>query len=107
MPDIIHNADSKKLVDTPIKASWRRYQRDHHRGEVVTGPIIQITDYGLIVDLESDIKGIVHLSDIRAGSSGEEHLAEYYIGLVIDTVILSIEPERERVSLGIKQLSGK
>ena len=107
MPDFIHNTDSKNLVDTPIKASWRRYQRDRHRGEVVTGPIIQITDYGLIVDLESDVHGIVHLNDIRAGSRGEEHLAEFYIGLVIDTVILSIEPERERVSLGIKQLPGK
>lgn len=83
---------------------WKNFQRDHSRGERITGSISKITDYGLIVDLVPGIFGIVHLNDLDGNDAGIEALEQYSVGDTVDTLILTIEPERERVCLGIKQI---
>ncbi|MFV0278040.1 MAG: S1 RNA-binding domain-containing protein, partial [Parahaliea sp.] len=65
-----------------------------------------ITDFGIFIGLEGSIDGLVHLSDISWNEAGEEAVRNYKKGDEIETVILSIDPERERISLGIKQLEG-
>ena len=66
--------------------------------------IKSITDFGIFIGLEGNIDGLVHLSDISWNEAGEEAVRNYKKGDEIETVILSIDPERERISLGIKQL---
>ena len=68
------------------------------------GNIKSITDFGIFIGLEGNIDGLVHLSDISWNEAGEEAVRKYKKGDEIETVILSIDPERERISLGIKQL---
>lgn len=84
--------------------NWNKFARDHRRGEVISGPVSKITDFGLFVDLEPDIFGIVHLNDLDWNDPGIEALEKYQVGDRVDTLILSIQPERQRVVLGIRQL---
>ena len=88
----------------PIAEPWIKFHHDHKRGEVITGRISKIADFGLFVDLEPEIFGIVHLNDLGGSESSTERLASFNVGDTVSAVILSIEPELERVSLGIKQL---
>lgn len=83
---------------------WGKFKRDHFKGEIVTGPISKITDYGLFVDLNFEVFGIVHLNDLDWNNPGEDELKQYIVGDTIDSIILSIEPVKERISLGVKQL---
>jgi small subunit ribosomal protein S1 len=83
---------------------WEIFSNQHVKGESIHGKIKSITDFGIFVGLEGGIDGLVHLSDISWTISGEEAVRQYKKGDDIETVILSIDPERERVSLGIKQL---
>jgi len=84
---------------------WDRFAETYKKGDQISGSIKSITDFGIFIGLEGNIDGLVHLSDISWDESGEEAVREYKKGDEIETVILSIDPERERISLGIKQLS--
>ena len=83
---------------------WKEYSLLHKRGEKISGVIKSITDFGIFIGLDGDIDGLVHLSDISWGDPGEKAIRDYKKGQEIETVILAIDAERERISLGIKQL---
>ena len=83
---------------------WRDFYEKHQQGETVKGKITSITDFGLFIGLEGHIDGLVHLSDISWSESGERAIRKYKKGDEVEAIILSMDPERERVSLCIKQL---
>ena len=83
---------------------WDAFAAEHSKGDRISGSIKSITDFGIFIGLEGNIDGLVHLSDISWNEVGEEAVRSYKKGDEIETVILSIDPERERISLGIKQL---
>ncbi len=83
---------------------WEEFAANHKKGERITGKIKSITDFGIFIGLEGGIDGLVHLSDISWNEPGEEAIRKFKKGDEIETVILAIDPERERISLGIKQL---
>ncbi|MDR1057880.1 MAG: 30S ribosomal protein S1, partial [Coxiellaceae bacterium] len=83
---------------------WKEYSLLHNKGEKIKGVIKSITDFGIFIGLEGDIDGLVHLSDISWSESGEKAIRNYKKGQEIETIILAIDAERERISLGIKQL---
>jgi len=83
---------------------WDAFASQYSKGDKISGSIKSITDFGIFIGLEGNIDGLVHLSDISWNETGEEAVRNYKKGDEIETVILSIDPERERISLGIKQL---
>ncbi|MEO0580121.1 MAG: S1 RNA-binding domain-containing protein, partial [Pseudomonadota bacterium] len=85
---------------------WAEFAATYNRGDRVKGQIKSITDFGIFIGLEGGIDGLVHLSDITWESDGEDAVRNYQKGQEIEAVVLSIDPERERISLGIKQLDG-
>ncbi|MEH6617418.1 MAG: 30S ribosomal protein S1 [Porticoccus sp.] len=84
---------------------WDEFATKHAKGEKITGNIKSITDFGIFIGLNGGIDGLVHLSDISWNETGEEAVRNFKKGDEVETVILSIDPERERISLGMKQLS--
>jgi small subunit ribosomal protein S1 len=83
---------------------WDHFAESFNKGDRIKGTIKSITDFGIFIGLDGNIDGLVHLSDISWDEPGEEAVRGYSKGDEIETVILSIDPERERISLGIKQL---
>jgi small subunit ribosomal protein S1 len=83
---------------------WEEFAALHKKGEKIKGVIKSITDFGIFVGLEGGIDGLIHLSDISWSEPGEEAIRKFKKGEEIEAVILAIDPERERISLGIKQL---
>ncbi|XKE47169.1 30S ribosomal protein S1 [Halomonas organivorans] len=83
---------------------WETFNAQYNKGDRVTGTIKSITDFGIFIGLEGGIDGLVHLSDISWTETGEEAVRQFKKGDEAEAVILSIDPERERISLGIKQL---
>ncbi len=83
---------------------WDEFSAIHKKGDHVAGQIKSITDFGIFIGLDGGIDGLVHLSDISWDESGEEALRNFKKGDEVETVVLSVDPERERISLGIKQL---
>jgi small subunit ribosomal protein S1 len=83
---------------------WDEFSIHHAKGERISGKIKSITDFGIFIGLDGGIDGLVHLSDISWNEPGESAVRRYSKGEEIQTVILSVDPERERISLGIKQL---
>ena len=83
---------------------WDAFASQYSKGDKISGNIKSITDFGIFIGLEGAIDGLVHLSDISWNETGEEAVRSYKKGDEIETVILSIDPERERISLGVKQL---
>ncbi|WP_426416600.1 30S ribosomal protein S1 [Aestuariirhabdus sp. LZHN29] len=83
---------------------WEEFSSKFNKGDKISGSIKSITDFGIFIGLEGAIDGLVHLSDISWNEVGEEAVRNYKKGEELETVILSIDPERERISLGIKQL---
>ncbi|NCN44625.1 MAG: 30S ribosomal protein S1 [Piscirickettsiaceae bacterium CG_4_9_14_3_um_filter_43_564] len=83
---------------------WEAFSATHSKGDKITGSIKSITDFGIFIGLDGNIDGLVHLTDISWSQPGEEAVREYKKGDELETVILSIDPERERISLGLKQL---
>jgi len=83
---------------------WQRFAEAHKKGDRIAGAIKSITDFGIFIGLEGNIDGLVHLSDISWDESGEQAVRRFSKGQQLETVILSIDSERERISLGIKQL---
>lgn len=83
---------------------WDAFARTFAKGDKISGKIKSITDFGIFIGLEGGIDGLVHLSDISWHEAGEEAVRKYKKGDELETVVLAIDPERERISLGIKQL---
>jgi small subunit ribosomal protein S1 len=84
---------------------WKEFSDNYNRGDKVTGQIKSITDFGIFIGLSGGIDGLVHLSDISWDVPGEEAVRNYQKGQQVEAMVLSIDPERERISLGIKQLA--
>ncbi|MEY2700999.1 MAG: ribosomal protein [Pseudomonadota bacterium] len=83
---------------------WEEFGTIHKKGEKISGTIKSITDFGIFIGLDGGIDGLVHLSDISWNTTGEDAIRNYKKGDEVETVILAIDPERERISLGVKQL---
>tara|TARA_B100000963_G_scaffold209753_1_gene182701 strand:- start:6538 stop:8226 length:1689 start_codon:yes stop_codon:yes gene_type:complete len=83
---------------------WEEFSTSHGKNEKITGNIKSITDFGIFIGLDGGIDGLVHLSDISWNEPGETAVRRYSKGEEVETIILSVDPERERISLGIKQL---
>jgi small subunit ribosomal protein S1 len=84
---------------------WKEFAENFNRGDKVSGQVKSITDFGVFIGLAGNIDGLVHLSDISWDIPGEEAVRSYQKGQLIEAMVLSIDPERERISLGIKQLA--
>ena len=84
---------------------WKDFAENYNRGDKVSGQIKSITDFGIFIGLAGGIDGLVHLSDISWDMPGEEAVRSYQKAQQVDAMVLSIDPERERISLGIKQLA--
>jgi small subunit ribosomal protein S1 len=85
---------------------WDDFAMNHKKGDKVTGTIKSITDFGVFVGLPGGIDGLVHLSDLSWNATGETAVRDYKKGQDVEAVVLAIDVERERISLGIKQLEG-
>ena len=85
---------------------WQHFAQEHQKGEKVSGKIRSITDFGIFIGLAGEIDGLVHLSDISWSAPGEEAVKQFKKGQEVEAVILAIDADRERISLGIKQLEG-
>ncbi|MHA7841398.1 MAG: 30S ribosomal protein S1 [Gammaproteobacteria bacterium] len=90
----------KQCVENP----WDVFATKHVKGDKIQGTIKSITDFGLFIGLKGGIDGLVHVSDISWSESGEQAVRQYHRGDEIDAVVLAVDAERERISLGIKQL---
>lgn len=84
---------------------WEEFAATHQKGDTVKGQIKSITDFGVFIGLEGGIDGLVHLSDLSWTEPGEEAVRKYKKGEELEAVVLSIDVERERISLGVKQMS--
>ena len=83
---------------------WDAFSNQFAKGDKISGKIKSITDFGIFIGLDGGIDGLVHLSDISWNETGEEAVRKFKKGDELETVVLAIDPERERISLGIKQL---
>ncbi|MDF2177654.1 30S ribosomal protein S1 [Aliiglaciecola sp. CAU 1673] len=83
---------------------WEEFAKTHNKGDKVSGKIKSITDFGIFIGLDGGIDGLVHLSDISWNKTGEEAVREYKKGDEISAIVLQVDPERERISLGVKQI---
>lgn len=90
----------KQCMDNP----WEKFASTQQSGTVLEGEIRNITEFGLFVGLPGDIDGMVHMSDISWNKAGEDAIKDYAKGQQVKVKILDIDPEKERISLGIKQL---
>ena len=84
---------------------WVEFASSHSKGDRVTGKIKSITDFGIFIGLEGGIDGLVHMSDISWQQSGEEAVRDFKKGDEITAIVLQVDPDRERISLGLKQIS--
>lgn len=84
---------------------WEEFAKAYQKGDKVTGKIKSITDFGIFIGLDGGIDGLVHLSDISWNNAGEEAVREYKKGEEVEAVVLQVDAERERISLGVKQIS--
>ena len=85
---------------------WDDFEINHKKGDKVKGQIKSITDFGVFIGLDGGIDGLVHLSDLSWSQPGEEAVRNYKKGDELEAVVLAIDVERERISLGIKQMEG-
>ncbi|MDE1961137.1 MAG: 30S ribosomal protein S1, partial [Xanthomonadaceae bacterium] len=100
--------EERRRISLGIKQTranpWESFAAIHKKGDKVSGQIKSITDFGIFVGLDGGIDGLVHLSDISWQSTGEDLVRKYKKGDEVEAVVLAVDPERERISLGIKQL---
>ncbi len=100
--------EERRRISLGIKQTktnpWEDFSTRYNKGDKISGNIKSITDFGIFIGLEGGIDGLVHLSDISWNETGEEAVRNYKKGDEIETIILSVDAERERISLGIKQL---
>jgi small subunit ribosomal protein S1 len=92
----------KQCLDNP----WDSFAKNHPAGTVLEGEVKNITEFGLFVGLPGEIDGMVHLSDLDWAKSGDEAIKDYQKGQMVKVKVLDTDMEKERISLGIKQLSG-
>lgn len=85
---------------------WEAFAATHNKGDKVSGKIKSITDFGIFIGLEGGIDGLVHLSDLSWDESGEDAVRNYKKGDELEATVLAVDPERERISLGVKQIEG-
>ena len=101
---------SKRRVSLGLKQAqpnpWEAFIETHPVGSVVEGEVKNATEFGLFIGLDNDIDGMVHLSDLDWNQSGEEAIAKFRKGEMVKAQVLDVDVEKERISLGIKQLSG-
>lgn len=86
---------------------WREFAYRHPRGGRIRATIKSVTDFGLFVSLDGGVVGVVHISDLDWADAGDVAIKRYSAGDAIDAVILAVAPERQRISLGIKQCAPK
>ena len=91
----------KQCQDNP----WKEFMTTYPNGAKISGEVKNITDFGLFIGLPDDFEGMVHISDLSWNKSGDEEIKSYKVGDKVDMAILNIDPEKERISLGIKQIS--
>ncbi|NII10438.1 30S ribosomal protein S1 [Oleiagrimonas sp. C23AA] len=100
--------EERRRISLGIKQTksnpWEAFAAMHKKGDKVSGQIKSITDFGIFVGLEGGIDGLVHLSDISWQGQGEDLVRDFKKGEEVEAVVLAVDPERERISLGIKQL---
>ena len=101
--------EERRRISLGIKQTranpWEEFAKNHDKGEKVSGTIKSITDFGILIGLPGGIDGLVHLSDISWNEQGEEAIRRYKKGDTVEAVILSVDAEGNRISLGIKQLN--
>lgn len=101
--------EERRRISLGIKQTranpWEKFAKAHEKGEKVSGTIKSITDFGIFIGLNGGIDGLVHLSDISWNEQGEEAIRRYKKGDTVEAVILSVDAEGNRISLGIKQLN--
>lgn len=85
---------------------WESFAATHRKGDKVIGRIKSITDFGVFIGLDGNIDGLIHLSDLSWNEDGDEVIRDYAKGDELEAVVLAVDPERERISLGVKQASG-
>ena len=85
---------------------WEEFAATHNKNDKVRGQIKSITDFGIFVGLDGGIDGLIHLSDLSWNRAGEEAVRDFKKGDEVEAVVLAVDPERERISLGIKQMEG-
>ncbi len=83
---------------------WEEFGATNNKGDIISGKIKSITDFGIFIGLEGNIDGLIHLTDLSWNKPGEEAVRDYQKGQEVEAMVLSIDPERERISLGIKQI---
>ncbi|MCZ6579418.1 MAG: 30S ribosomal protein S1 [Gammaproteobacteria bacterium] len=83
---------------------WDEFGSTNNKGDIIAGKIKSITDFGIFIGLEGNIDGLIHLTDLSWNKPGEEAVRDYQKGQELEAMVLSIDPERERISLGIKQI---
>ena len=102
--------EDKRRISLGIKQCkanpWEEFSRAQQKGDKLTGAIKSITDFGVFIGLPGGIDGLVHLSDLSWNEPGEEAVKKYKKGDEVEATVLAIDVEKERISLGIKQLSG-
>jgi len=105
---ILEVDEEKRRISLGIKQAqsnpWDSFAANHPVGSIVEGEVKNATEFGLFIGLDSDVDGMVHMSDIAWGISGEDALALHRKGEMVKAVVLDIDPDKERISLGIKQL---
>ena len=101
--------EERRRISLGIKQTranpWEEFAKDHDKGEKVSGTIKSITDFGIFIGLPGGIDGLVHLSDISWNEQGEEAIRRYKKGDTVEAVILSVDADGNRISLGIKQMN--
>ncbi len=101
--------EERRRISLGIKQTranpWEEFAKNHEKGEKVSGSIKSITDFGIFIGLPGGIDGLVHLSDISWNETGEDAIRRYKKGDTVEAVILSVDAEGNRISLGIKQLN--
>jgi small subunit ribosomal protein S1 len=108
---VVLDVDStKRRVSLGLKQAlrnpWEQFVEQHPIGSTVEGEVKNATEFGLFIGLDNDIDGMVHLSDIDWNHSGEEAMGRYHKGDTVTAKVLDVDVEKERISLGIKQLTG-
>ena len=100
--------EDKRRISLGLKQAqanpWEKFAAEHPVGSTVEGEVKNATEFGLFIGLDNDVDGMVHMSDIAWGVSGEDALALHRKGETVQAVVLDIDPEKERISLGMKQL---
>ena len=105
---VIEIDDEKRRVSLSLKQClenpWKIFEQNHSKGDILNSQIKSITDFGIFVGLEGGIDGLIHITDISKSEDQEQAIRKYKKGDEVKTIILSVDSDRERVSLGIKQL---